>query len=243
MKFAFGPDAFARLTAALGTGVDALTDAQVSPYADKFLSYDSSGRVASAVDAAAGCSACSGGLGTFTYSYSTNTNYDGLLDPNEWKDRTVETLPDGNQNIYYTNAFGQAVLSVYKDTATSQTWATYTRYNAAGQAVLVAQPSAVTGYNETYKDLVNYGGGGSSSLSASAGLITTTTYGTATTATTATAGDVEGFVSATAIQQGTGGTPVPQTAQTYLATPAGTYVQAASPQDPNDDGNFVQTTT
>jgi RHS repeat-associated protein len=242
MTYAFGPDAFARLTAALGTSLDSLSDAAVAPYADKAMSYDADGRVTTAVDAAAGCSACSGGLGTFTYTYSTNTSSDGLLDPNEWQDKTVETLPDGNQNTYYTNAFGQAVLTVYEDTTTAQQWATYTRYNAAGQVALVADPSAVTGFSESYKDLVNYGSS-PTYLSASAGLISTTSYGTTTTATTSTAGDVSGFVSGTAVQQGTGGTPVPQSAQTYVESPAGTFVQATSTAYRNDGGSGAETTT
>jgi len=42
MEYAFGPEAFARLTAALGTSIDTLTDSQVAPYADKYLEYDPS---------------------------------------------------------------------------------------------------------------------------------------------------------------------------------------------------------
>jgi len=201
MKYAFGGDAFDRLVAALGSGVDALSDAAVAPYAGKYLAYDSSGRVTAAVDAAAGCSACSGGLGTFSYAYTSNSGFDGTGDPNQWATKTVETLPDGNENVIYTNALGQTVLSVYEDTTTSQQWATYTRYNAAGQVVLVAQPSAVTGFGESYRDLVNYGRM-TSYLSASAGLITTSTYATATTATTGSPGDVAGYLKETAIRHG-----------------------------------------
>ena len=40
------------------------------------------------------------GLGTFTYSYTASSNTPGF---NSWATKTVETLPDGNQNIVYTN--------------------------------------------------------------------------------------------------------------------------------------------
>ena len=66
MNFAFGPEALARLATALGTSVDSLSDSAIAPSVDKHLAYDSSGRIATAVDAAVGCSACSGGLGSFT---------------------------------------------------------------------------------------------------------------------------------------------------------------------------------
>src|SRR5205807_829417 len=81
MKFAFGPEAFDRMTAALGTSIDALSDNDIAPYADTYLEYDSSGRVSETVVAAAGSAA---GLGTFTYSYSTNSNASPIYDPNSW---------------------------------------------------------------------------------------------------------------------------------------------------------------
>ncbi|VTR96661.1 unnamed protein product [Gemmata massiliana] len=54
LKYAFGGDAYARLVAALGTGVDSLTDAQVDDYADTYLQYDSSGRATSVTNGARG---------------------------------------------------------------------------------------------------------------------------------------------------------------------------------------------
>lgn len=242
MKYAFGADAYARLTAALGTSVDGLSDSAIAPYADKYLAYDTSGRVTTSVDAASGCSACSGGLGSFSYSYYSNSSAT-LTDPNFWTNRTTETLPDGNENIVYTNSLGQTILSVYKDTTTNQKWATYTRYDTAGHVVLVAQPSALTGYSESYSDLVYYGGGGSSYLSTGSGLISTSVYATATTATTSSAGDVEGWLKETFIQQGTGGSTIKQSSQTYIQSPGGTYVPAASTVYRNYDGTGAQTTT
>jgi hypothetical protein len=45
LKYAFEPDSYARLTAALGSSVDSLSDAQVAPYADYYFEYDSLQRV------------------------------------------------------------------------------------------------------------------------------------------------------------------------------------------------------
>ncbi|MDB5313782.1 MAG: hypothetical protein JWO38_7984 [Gemmataceae bacterium] len=74
-------------------------------------------------------------------------------------------------------------------------------------------------------------------------MITTYTYATTTTATTSTAGDAAGYLKETDLQQGTGGTAVKQQTQTYLASPTGTFVQAASTGYRNTDGTGGQTTT
>jgi YD repeat-containing protein len=49
LKYVLGPQSYARLVAALGTNVDALTDAQIAPYADDYYQYDSAHRVTQAV--------------------------------------------------------------------------------------------------------------------------------------------------------------------------------------------------
>src|SRR5262249_45420959 len=103
LKYVFNPDSFGRLTGALGIGVDSLTDAQVAPYADNYFEYDALHRVTKEVAQGSGCSACTGGLGTYTYAYTVSGNADGA---NSWKVKTTETLPDGNQNVVYTNADG-----------------------------------------------------------------------------------------------------------------------------------------
>jgi hypothetical protein len=54
LESVFRPDFYARLTAALGTSVDSLTDSQVLQYADNFFQYDSSHRVTEEIAAGAG---------------------------------------------------------------------------------------------------------------------------------------------------------------------------------------------
>jgi YD repeat-containing protein len=134
MEYTFNTAEYERLEAALGTSLDSLTNAQVSPYADQYVQYNSSGQVSEIVVAGLG-SSTSGGQGTFSYTYSTNSNFAGVLDPNTWYAKTVETLPDDNENIVYTNALGQPMLSIYENTTTDQQWDTYYQYNSAGQVV------------------------------------------------------------------------------------------------------------
>ena len=89
---------------------------------------------------------CTGGLGTYAYQYTTSANADGY---NSWKFKTVETLPDGNTNTYYTNFAGQVMLEVFEDAINGDQWRTFHQYDSAGRMLLKANPSAVTGHDET----------------------------------------------------------------------------------------------
>jgi hypothetical protein len=44
---------------------------------------------------------------------------------------------------------------VFNDVTTSDEWITYHRYDAGGRLILTANPSAVSGYDETRLDLLN----------------------------------------------------------------------------------------
>jgi RHS repeat-associated protein len=245
MAYTFGTQAYGLLTAEMGTDLDSLTDTQVAPFADKALTYDSSGRVATVVDAAAGCSVCSGGQGTFGYTYTSNPSSPAPGE-NVWAMKTVETLPDGSTNTVYTNGFGQVMLQAFQDVNGTDTWITYSKFNSSGQTILVANPSAVTGYDDSYADLVHYVSGNAQYLSDTDGLITTYAYPTTTTTTTSTAGDVVGYLKETDIQHGETGTPIPQGSMNYIAnTAAGAtvYKVASSTVYRNDDGTGAETTS
>jgi hypothetical protein len=87
---------------------------------------------------------------------------------------------------------------------------------------MTAAPAATTWWRPSrYPDLVNWSGSGATDLSSDSGLITTYEYGSATTATSSSPGNVVNYLEETAIQQGTGGTSVPQESDTYLANTAG----------------------
>src|SRR5262249_49496297 len=142
---------------------DLATDAQVAPFADHYFEYEATGqhRVVTEVVQGAGSSA-SGGLGRYTYSYTSSRN----TLRNLWAVKTVETLPDHNaptnpsENIVYANSFNQVLLKLYVTgpQANPQTWATFYHYDDAGRLLWKANPSAVitAGVNfDQYPDLLN----------------------------------------------------------------------------------------
>jgi streptogramin lyase len=140
LKYAFGPQSYARLVAALGSSIDGLSDAAIAPYADNYYQYDAAQRVTQAVVQGQGCSVCSGGLGTYTYAYAASGNAAGF---NSWTMKTTETLPDGNTNTVYTNAYDEVMLKVYTDASSGLKWDWFNEYDGSGRVILQAGPSAV----------------------------------------------------------------------------------------------------
>src|SRR5262245_34056195 len=209
LKYSFSADSYERLKQAYPTP-DTATDTQVAVFATDYFEYDSVQRVTKHTQQGTGCSSCAGGLGTSTFTYTTSVHPDGY---NSYRMKTVETRADGNTMTVYTNFAGQPVLEVYKNVTTGQQWITYHRYDSGGREVMVAHPTAVSGYSEAYGDLVHFVSGHDYQyLNDSAGLIETTSYGASTTATPTTPGDVAGYVYQTAVQRGDGGAGAPQTA-------------------------------
>jgi hypothetical protein len=106
--------------------------------------------------------------------------------------KTVETLPDSSTNTVYTNFAGEMMLNVFQNSG--QKWETFYKYDGAGRVIMKANPSAVTGYNDAYADLLDQNQVGDYGyLSSSSGLIELTDYYTSTTATETTAGSVAGY--------------------------------------------------
>src|SRR5438552_7727157 len=100
------------------------------------------------------------------------------------------------------------MLSVYLDTASGSKWDTFNKYDSAGRVILTAMPSAVTGYDDTYSDLLHSQSGNYQYMSDNSGLVQITDYGTSTTATSSTPGDVTGYLKDTKVQQGELGTAI-----------------------------------
>jgi hypothetical protein len=104
-----------------------------------------------------------------SYSYAYYAS-DFAADYNAWATKTVETLPGGTQNITYANFAGQVMLSVKVPGAGQPgngPWYEYFRYDASAHLILKAESSAVTGYDESYADLLNCQAISSSSSSSS----------------------------------------------------------------------------
>jgi hypothetical protein len=246
LKFAVHPRSFERLAAAVADPFTA-TDAALSPFADHFFEYDAYQRVTKEVVQGEGCSSCAAGLGTYTFSYTISTNANSV---NQWKVRTVETLPDGNQHIVYTNAYGEIMLKVFKEVGTGREWATFYQYDLQGRPVLVAEPSAVSGYNDAYADLLHWDGNDYEFLRDTQGLIHRYGFGTTTTATETDPGDVTGLLQYTASQRGETTTPSLQEVTRYFVRTAGgvaVYPVAMStdfrnPSDTSPGGRLPQTT-
>ena len=174
LKYFFSATSFARLAAAVPDPLTA-SDSEVAPYADDYFEYDAQQRVTKAIVQGAGSSGADGDLGTFTYSYTTSDNPAG---PNSWAVKTTETLPDGNQNIVFSNSSGQLMLEVFVDAhdpanpaLQGDQWITFNKYSDQGQIIETAQPSAVTGYDEDAPDLLDFEDGSSSYLADSSGVI------------------------------------------------------------------------
>ena len=243
VKIALTGTQYTRAVSVLGANLDAATDAQLAPYADAQYQYDAAGRVTQATLAGAGCSACTGGQGTYMYTYATSTNGQ---DPNQWMYQTTAARPDGSTETVYLNGDGEVMGRAV--TAGGVTDATYDRYDANGDVVLEAAPSAVTKLDPSLADLVGYNTSTNTAtdLAGSAGKITVTAYGTSTTATGSTPGDVAGYVKTVSVKQGTTGTAVKQSDTLYTAHTAGSatvYPVAQSTTYRNADGTGAETTT
>lgn len=218
LKYKFSPESYDRM---VGAGITPATaiDSLVAPYADDYYEYDSSHRVTLATVQGAG--AGTSGQGTYKYSYTTNGT--ASQDYNVWQTKTIETLPDSvnqapgsaNQVTIYSNFAGEVMLRVVSDNydptnsaLVGKRWITYDRYDGSGRLVLEAEPSAVTDYNTSYPDLMNFSGGKSLYISDTTGLINLIDYGSSNTATATTAGDVIGYEKDRQIQIGDFGSPV-----------------------------------
>ena len=142
------------------------------------------------------------GVGRYTYAYADNpaslgvdapavpqywlndAAYAAAVNPsaghgnadnlNAWRFRTTEGLPDGSVNVIYANAAGGTMLTDHQEGG--RHWDAFTRFDSEGRAVLTAEPSAVTGYDPQYADLLHAQGGNYQYLSDHAGLVEATAY-------------------------------------------------------------------
>jgi len=242
LKYVFTTQSYARLGAGV-TGPLTATDSQVAPYADKYFEYDpNSQSVTKAVVQGKGNSSTNGGQGTFTYSYGISSNPAGT---NSWTYKTVETLPDGSTNTVYANYAGEVMLKVFQ--SGGQQWDTFFQYDGSGRIILQANPSAVTGYNDAYADLLDQSQVGDYGyLSSSTGLIQVTDYYSSTTGTETMAGGAAGYYQDTKLEQGKSGTQILQTTAQYYAHTGGSatvYPVASNTRYRNTDGTGGETTS
>ncbi|MEM6391319.1 MAG: LamG-like jellyroll fold domain-containing protein [Planctomycetota bacterium] len=252
LRYVVEPSTYAELIEA---GQDPLAGAPsgggedlVPYYADIAFTYDGQRRVIAEVTR--NCSACGSGGGTgqngTTLTRSLNPNYPtgttSDVRPNFWMWKVVEDSGRGYFKTIYTNRSGQPILTVKKDKSSTREWSIYQRFDDRNRIVLIAEPSAVLGYDESLPDLVgNFSPTGYTYLKPDDGLIRTNTFYASTTATPTTAGGVTGYIEFERLQKGTAGTPINQSKKTYMESgnTSGdtTYVPASVTTYPDADAS------
>jgi len=213
LKYVVNPAAYNRLAAAVPNPLTA-PDATVALYADYYFEYDPSRRCTKDV--------VQGGAQGSRFTATQSGHAQGY---NIWATKTAETLPDGNQNIVYANYAGMTMLKVCQ--AGSDQWLDFYEYDDnTGDLVLHAKPSAVSGYNDAYLDLLNKVGGQYQYLSNNTGLIETYQYHGPT-----------GYLTAELIQQGQLGTPILLRQYQYIACCAAASSSSSSSSSPSSSSS------
>ena len=143
IKYVVKPSSFAKLVADPNVS-DPFTasDAIVALYADNYYEYDSERRVTREMT--------DGGSRTFTFDYFQSSFAEDYI---SWKFKTIEGLPDGSQKIVYANYAGQTMLQVHESGADQ--WCEFWKYNQDAHVILHAHPSAISGYDDQYPDLLH----------------------------------------------------------------------------------------
>ncbi|MGQ9591806.1 MAG: hypothetical protein ACUVYA_16120, partial [Planctomycetota bacterium] len=157
LKYALGPEARARLAAAVADPLKA-TDAELAEHADLYLEYgpgpypeSGSLYVTKAVVRGGGCS-CSSGAGTYTYSYARNSTWSPYSYPGVWKTCVTQTNPDGTVRIVDVSGTGAILNDVFQtdsvyDSGTDQRWITRYELDSAGRITAIYHPSACQSYD------------------------------------------------------------------------------------------------
>jgi len=213
LKYVVKPNTYATMTAD-GLDPTSVADAVLAQYADQYLQYDSDRRVT--------LEALDGGSRTYTFAFTPGGNPD---DYNNWAMKTVETWPDGSQNVVYTNYIGQILLKMLR--AGSDSWINYYQFDSTGHQTMRAMPSAIAGFNDMSANL-------GVTFNANLGQIWLTDYYTSTGA-----GAAPGYPWRERIQQGSGGTAVSLLTYTYTSVTAGwstIYLPASVTTFRNTDG-------
>ncbi len=252
LRYALSPTGYGRALASLGSesSIDAASDATLSQWARLYSEYDTQGRVSTQILQGHGAN---GSRGTYTYAY-TDATHGQPAGFNTWKRKTVETLPDGNQNIVYSGGHGNGysggvagtIIRSFKEVATGNEWKSYSRYDNDGRVILKASQAAMTGYSESYFDLVNWSEGTQSSpyIADGAGLVGLYEYWSSTNLPS---GQVSGFASNVRIKQGDGGTAVVQETMRYTSRTGSTggtiYPLLSTTVYRNTDGTGPVTTS
>ena len=208
LKYVMSPASWQR---AIDDGKDpgTMPDSEFAQYADQYFQYDPATRRVVLWRT-------NSGTQQYTLSYSNNPH--PQLAPqqfNFWTKKSVLTRQDGSKQISFANYYGLVMLSVLQSADGTRQWCSFTKFDTAGRPVLQGNPSAVSGYDESKDDLLNYNASTQKYLHLrdNSGLIQTTEYDTST----ATAN----YVKYRSIRQGQLGTDIRQSQTDYITQTAG----------------------
>jgi len=201
LKYVVGPEAWQKL---VDNSYDplAVSDSILAQFADSYFEYDSENRVTKEVTNA--------GSRTYTIAYYNNPLFENnsQVDPinNIWKRRTTVTYPDGHKTIVYAGGRGYEIFRIERSADDSQEWMYFTHYDLEGRVLFRAHPSAITGYNELYPDLVGlFGFSAPGYLDLNDGLYEVNEFYYTTGS-----GAAYGYLKSSGVQQGYNGTYIKQ---------------------------------
>ncbi len=186
-----------------------ISNSELAQYADRYYEYDPSTRRVALWQT-------NGGTQEFTLSYSYNSH--SLPSPapfNHWTRKSILTRQDGSKQIFFANDYGLVMLSVLESADGSQKWCSFTRFDDAGRVIWQASPSAITGYDQTKDDLLDYNTGTQEYqyLRDNSGLIQVTEYDTVSA--------TENYVKYRSVREGQLGTDIRQSQTDYTTQTAG----------------------
>jgi hypothetical protein len=220
MKLAIGPRNYALLQSAGQDPETMATSLLVGSGAhanrvDKYFEYDTAGRVTKQVLRTSE----EDGSGTYLYAYTPRSAPPATPGPNDWLMKTVETQPDGSQNVVYTNKNGDLLLKAAKSSAAAvDQWVNAYRYDANWRLTWRVTPSAMqpvggAWYAESNTDLLGFAGGNSPYVRDAEGLINRWEYYGSTDPQI---GAVEGYLYRELVQVGELGTPTVKRVITHV---------------------------
>lgn len=209
LRFAVGPRTWERM-AAQQLDPTQVTDAVLATWADKSFEYDTQARVNKQTLRTPDVD----GSGIYQYSYASNPSVTtpSTAGINVWTSKTTESQPDGSQNIVWCNRVGDVMLKATVDIGGARTWLNAYRYTDQGRLSWHLTPAAVTGYDETKPDLLDFASGNSPFVPDGAGLIERWTYYATTDAPN---GAIAGYVADEMRQIGEMGQPTLDRHTTY----------------------------
>ncbi|MDB5324603.1 MAG: repeat-associated core domain protein [Phycisphaerales bacterium] len=236
-------DSYERALHALGAVASAGATALL-PYSNLYFQFNADGQLLTEFMQ---------GSGVYRYAYGTASSLPAS-NLNSWLAKTTEYLPDptlslsaqlsdttvsdNNRNVVYSNQAGEVLAKTFFESdAATQGWTRAYQYDANGQLVLSAEPSAIQGLpNPSASGVIN-GDIVSPILRPHSGIVYLNSYNSTASPT------APGYLTGTAISKGASDSPINQSAFAYVSRPNSPgWVISSSALYQSDSGDPVTTT-